>query len=466
MLDRRIYKANIHDRIFAYIAGNGIPTPYMYALPLGPMTVAKEDIGELPKNGQLSSGPVVMPQRESEEFAHTLGARTDETKRPLAYQSTLGICNLTLLTDDKMNLDSAMSPYINGYRMVPFEAVTCRTFTSPLNLKLLEPVQCSQEGIATFRYMGKEPLYTCIQGSMDFLFKVDTHSTYGGNVLYLRPVSNIPNLIKGDNKTGATVLARNPVSTSEEPFTIRHVATDLMNKLAMPSPEMREAIINNKNVPELFTGHVVGYFNQATTTDPQYDPELVYPDKNNTDEQNAKLKTSNWFPVRGGCIYHIAPLDGTTSRCRVQWRDKTGKIRYHAPNMNRPGADGYIKMPYLAVSARIYYANYTDTVTKLSIKDRSQFANYQTVDPTYGWWQRRTMHVNQPIVLWPGTEYCFSMDTISQVGENINTNQGSFRYESGGFNFLFDATPYLDEISDYPIFGEDSMYVDEQSGEE
>lgn len=386
---------------------------------------------------------------EEDENRERMGYKDKDQTRPLNLPTILGQCTFVFPTSDATLGVATSMPAAHGRRVFSLAAIVARTFNSPLNLPLFEEVTLSEGGFSTFKYVGKRPLHTVLQGSIKYLHRVRDADSIWQRTLILRPISGQPNIIKGDNSAGIQFISHQTGLGQELPRKLHH--TDLYNGSRMADPSQGfDDIFAGPTHPDMFPGFDLGYFTGVSHIVGDDPEDLVNGEPEDPDNEN-NTRTTKWFDVKGGDYLYLKPIPekATTTRCRIQYRkEKGGEIFYKS---NPHGSQGYIQIPLGAVECRIYYKREQDTVQTLVIKNRTKASpgTLESVDPSSGYWVPVQLNINAPVTFWPGTIYSFQHYTVGPKDNEPLGTDYNFRIESGGITCLFDASEYLEEINSF-----------------
>lgn len=152
---------------------------------------------------------------------------------------------------------------------------------------------------------------------------------------------------------------------------------------------------------------------------------------------NANGFTTSWIPVGGETLWHVT-ANGTSSTCRIQFKDAGGNIWYdHRQSSN--GVTGavntVIQCNPLATQMRICFRlTASDTATDLTILPLPN-----TIDPCVGTWARYEFNVHQHVDFLPNVDYNFQFAFFNGAGGTYDEN--SFVIPSGGLGFFYDSRP-------------------------
>lgn len=452
LIDHRLFNVKLSDHVLTYLGKHPIAVPYQFNAALGPYSISPYAVKLKQVENSTASEGTIWPVTSVSDADLLFGVVNNETpKQPVKptrrvfLGNPLGQCTFRLPTEETLHFAHTVVPTINNRRTIPIVDIVARSFFSPVNLPLFEPVSIGQEGLLTFRYKGKYPLHTVMTGGLILNMRATDDHAYPLQYLMLNAISGLPSSEQGGS-SGCKILATSGGGMAPEPFMVRKNAVLYNDRLAPPTPE-DVAILKSDNLiyPNLFTGSENLRFTSATAAAiPEYRADGVV----NSEAAHANHKTTAWFTCEGGEIYYLEPQPAasTTSVCRIQYRVAGSSTTYFKDYFK--GSNGYIKLPHNAISCRIYYCNATDTVQTLGIYNRSVLGNVEAIDPLAGYWQKREFMVNTPITLYPNTVYAFQLATANNAGEAQLERVDGYRFESGGFNMLFDTTPYVEDMLD------------------
>ena len=392
------------------------------------------DLKDLPLNGGVV-GNGLFPLTVKEEYGSTFSGQNDDVgdELPNVAPSHLAQCMMAFFTEESTNFSfHAPWTYVDEFagRNVPLSYIRSTSFNSPTDLNLFEPMQVNAAGIMTFKYVGTQPLYTIIQGGITYLRRVNVTDSDRRlrNILYLKPVADMPTWENGQNKgqqfLGASLASCDGVGVP----LFKDEFTDMLGKT---NPTIEAALVSK---PELFTEAFQGYL---TPNQPD-EEELPTDDPSLTPEQSANTRTTNWFDVTGNGILRLTPLGGVSTRRRVQVRTATNELYYASSMSANDVAEGLFRIPADAVQLRVYFRGPNDTATSMSIKVADASTNVP--DVLGGNWIKKTLMVHKDIVFYPGVTYAILMMTTFYGTGGYSTFEYSNRIESGGLSFMFDAS--------------------------
>lgn len=446
--DKRLFKTLARDMVMVYVGRHPTPIPFRHARLLGPMSLTPEEVKDVPLNGSVEDDVSLFPITAKDQLLELMGAAPDD-RREVSFSSSLGQCTFVLPTVEQTAWGVVPTPFLHSHMVIPWAAIKATVFDSLLNLPLFETSRVGESGVLEFKFIGKKPLSTTITGAINMFLPVANNESHISRTLSILPVRGLPSAAIGQGFMGQTFLATYNGAFADEPRWLNQPSEFLKYPLNTPTKAMITKLRGEEN-KNLFTGFQVGGFTQITTnTLDKFDPEKLYSDDNLSDEENANLKTTNWFNCDGGDVYWVAPVLETqySTRCRMQYRKQGSKTIYFEELGNV--SDGYFRFPKDAVSARIHYCGGNDTVTNLYIKNRTVLGEMDGIDPASGWWQEVNFHVNKPYVFWPGTTYAIGIHTDPSVdGEVTPIAVDRVWYNGGGLSLLFNAKAYLMDLAE------------------
>lgn len=393
-----------------------------------------QNIEDLAVNGTILADGT-MPRSAIQELIENFSGENPD--KLLIRQAPVELAQGRFVPRSEMSSNFVHSnyPWMNLYgtpkRIMPV-SISTNLINTPVGIPLFQPTRANDSGILTFRYIGKEPIHTSIEGSLSFLLRsarID-EDAYARVILRLESNGH-PELEQGQNN-GYRALGTT-IGGFANPFHIENYTE--YNDLCLPIGQV--AIDNSKSWPDLYVGYDHGFFASNYAPDTE---ELATED--DLGPVGPEVRTTKWMDV-GQYVDNrqrfIMTFEGKSTRTRVQTKDADGNIRIYT-QFNRDGlsSERIYRFPRDAKYARIYFSGRGDTVDADSIQFRplgpETSAEY---DPLGGLWTERTIHVQRDITFWPGAEYWFNLFT--QVYEGASARSWGFRMQSGGLSFLFDA---------------------------
>lgn len=395
-----------------------------------------DNLRDMPLNGGIP-GNGLFHLSPKDELGEMFSGQNNNDSLPNLAPSHMAQCMFQFFNEESTNF-SFHAPWQSvpeyGGRVVPVSYIRATAFNSPMDLNLFEPVRVNAAGLLAFKYKGTQPLYTIIQGGFTYLRRIFSVATERRirEILYLKPVDNVPSWEVGQNSGGSMFLGCSLASGDPAPQALnKDEFTDILGN----TTDTLEADL--LPLPELFTAAIPGYI---TANAPDVE-ELPSNDDKLTPEENANLRTTNWFAVTGGGVLRMNPIGGTSTRRRVQIKIADGTIYYSSTMSATDTAKGLFRIPIDAVEMRVYYRGPSDTATGMSIKMVP--SNTSLLDILGGMWTKKTIMVHKDVVFYPGVTYAFMMMGNFYGSGHSNTYDFAWRVESGGLSFMFDASSMI-----------------------
>ena len=341
----------------------------------------------------------------------------------------LGVCAITPAAEVS-TLVAPSLPFLTHRgvtsRYIPIHILT-RLHNTPVSLPLFRPKKTNGWGWLTWQYIGSEPIHVQIAGSIDCLVRTSGPATQNSDatqriLLRLRSWDH-PNLENGENSAGRVWSYSNPLEGAATELPSYRGCEDY-NRVIDAS-----AITNSLTNAELWVSSSNGYFLANSTAETLLTTESGNP-------VGAEVKTTAWIDVssyqRRALLFN---LTGTSTRSRVQVKTSTGVIYYDSQSDDISARRIY-RVPPDANFIRIHYSASGDTASGESIRalSSSTGAEYNILS---GHWTKKAFHASMMQTFWPGAEYAltFAVDTYNgSVARDFG-----YRFQSGGFHFLFDA---------------------------
>jgi predicted esterase len=137
-----------------------------------------------------------------------LGRHDADGSDPATIRSRVLQCHLALPTQDATNFTLYPFPEISrSSRIITLAHIRVDRMTSPIAQPLFKVTDAVEAGITRFTFLGNNPLYTVIQGSMSYLLRLGTDpQARVTNFLNLAPVLNVPSFEAGGQSGGSRFL--------------------------------------------------------------------------------------------------------------------------------------------------------------------------------------------------------------------------------------------------------------------
>lgn len=459
--DKRLYNVRLTDCLLTYLDGHPMPAPFKYTQALGPFSISEENVKELDPHSEAESNRY-NPITTQQELSYLLGSTKQNANvsenggvRNPQYGNTLGQVTFKLATLQRMGWRGVEWGSYGGLLAMPVADIESRSFQSAIDLGVFEPAALGNETITSFRYRGKKPLHTVIQGSVTVHAKEYSETSSATRILYLDPAAAAPTAVATSLTNGHVILGTCVAAFNPEPAKLRARTWPMSDELKPPIDSDVQTLINNPDrYPNLYNGSV----NAVIVPVPPANAvtELRGWDVTLADPLVSTSKTTNPILIKGGDIYLVWSPSGKTNRCVIEFTGGGRKLYESYAH----GCQGYIRTPVGATEMRIYHMGENPMPIEapgdfLYVINRNALGNVDAIDPNEGWWTKLQFHVNQPVTFYPGAVYCFGIHTIQTLGEPKSVTADSFRIESGGLSCLFDTTPFIDELVKSLVIDED-----------
>lgn len=314
--------------------------------------------------------------------------------------------------------------------IIPLCGIESLMSDSPVAPMLFSNIETYGTGVTKFRYEGARSLHGILRGSLKYLVRVslisdEARRLAGGTPikpgtawLYLKTPDETPPAESQDRYTIS-------VCNNWRPFPMyklhnRGTGTSLPYKTweELETLLASEPAITHTVVPGAIPGNSVS---------------------ETLDTSNAATRTTSWMPVGGETVWWVSPQGGTSSACRVQFKDKEGRIWYdNEISSGTASSKKLILIHQNAVYVRFYFKNGADTCTDVLIK-----ALPDRFDPYYGYWAEYDFHVNQTVNFEPGFAYNFSIQFFNYYATALDTN--GWLLATGGLSLLTNARQVLQQ---------------------
>lgn len=390
------------------------PSEFMDPDTLRPLTV----------NGVPASGGG-FPTTAQQEIIYAFSGGSVTGDLPNLTSSDLATCYVSPPTEDSTNWVAATTPWMNynggNTRIMPLDIRTIFN-TTPVSIPLFKPVVVNGFGMLVWEYIGEEPINTLLTGSLSVLLRVGSIQA-DQQIRYIMRLcgANLPALELGQNN-GRRNLATAP-SGLYEPRQLRNYLEYNDNNL----PPTAALITSVGATADLFVGYDVGSIAAGSTA------EALTPG-------SAEVRTTKWMDVSSFNKLDISFLMydvGTSSISRIQYKVAGGEIRYFTAHSITDTSQRVYRLPADAEQVRIHYSASGDAPGTPKFKPLS-VANSANFDVLKGYWINHTFNVNRDVTFWPGGRYY--IDFFTQIFSDQGTaREYGFRYQSGGFQFMFDA---------------------------
>lgn len=384
------------------------------------------DARSLGVNGTLTSGGFTGVRSAGQE-------RDASFAKPAVFPQAMrdvGTCLIIPPSEESTNFVGTSSPWMTyigpTFRAIPVDVRTI-LYDTPISIPLFKPVKTNGWGWLVWEYIGDEPMYVNIQGSLDVAVRTSalTADAWSRLILRLRQWDT-PALDDGQGR-GRHLATSLGALTTPQKFRDYREFNDWC------APVDQSAIDNAASFPNLFVGSDNGFFETDDTTEAlrTSDSLGVVP---------SEVKTTKWIDLQ---TYtpddraYIFTFDGTSSVGRMQYKMPNGTIRTYDPMNQELSAQRIYRVPVGARWVRIFYSGRGDSVSNENFRPLGLNGSAAR-DPVKGFWDRRLFNVNRDVVFWPGAKY--ALEFFTTVYDGANAVDWGFRYQGGGFSFLFDAT--------------------------
>lgn len=319
-------------------------------------------------------------------------------------------------------------------RIVPMDIRTVIS-GSPISVPLFRPIETGVSGIHVFEYIGTEPLYGVLEGSMELLKRDALTEDYeeGFNNIQFRLDCINPPLHENGANFGSQMLAVSYGAAMPPRFKLSYEGFQ-----DPPGPPTPELVALAQEGLDLMAGKDTfrGFIPEGST-------EEALSGSDDKGPVGEEVRTTDWMDLYAdGYVRppsnHVFFVDvtGQARQLRVQSKDADGNITYvDRSSRELYSARSFVALPIDAVAFRVNYSRRGDSPSNIRVLSMHP-RHSARIDPLKGYFGYRSFNVMRDVVFYPGVRYYFSFRTTAEGGSN---QERGYRILGGGFSLTFDA---------------------------